>query len=70
MKNKIKVERSILSVSQAELGNMVQVSRQTINAIERGEYNPSTMLALKLASVFSKDVKEIFELQENDWACD
>lgn len=70
MKNKVRLERAIIGVSQAELGDMIQVSRQTINAIERGEYNPSTMLALKLASVFSKDVKEIFELDENDWACD
>lgn len=70
MKNKVRLERAIIGVSQAELGDMIQVSRQTINAIERGEYNPSTMLALKLASVFSKEVKEIFELDENDWACD
>jgi putative transcriptional regulator len=70
MKNKIRVERAIIGASQAELGDMVQVSRQTINAIERGEYNPSTMLSLKLASVFSKDVNEIFILDEDDWACD
>ena len=70
MKNKVRLERAIIGISQAELASMIQVSRQTINAIERGEYNPSTMLALKLASVFSKDVKEIFELDENDWACD
>lgn len=70
MKNNVRLERAIIGVSQAELGERIQVSRQTINAIERGEYNPSTLLALKLASVFSKDVKEIFELDEDDWTND
>jgi len=70
MKNSVRLERAVLDVSQAELGSMVQVSRQTINAIEGGEYNPSVILSLKLASVFNKHVTEIFELEESDWACD
>ena len=70
MKNKIKLERAILDLSQAELGSTVQVSRQTINAIERGDYNPSAILTLKLASVFNKNVTDIFELEESDWDCD
>lgn len=70
MKNKIKLERAILGVSQAELGSMVQVSRQTINAIEHGDYNPSAVLALKLATIFAKPVPEVFELEESDWDCD
>ena len=70
MTNKIRLERAILDVSQAELGSMIQVSRQTINAIEGGEYNPSAILTLKLASVFNKHVTDLFELEESDWDCD
>ena len=70
MKNSIKVQRATLDITQAELADMVNVSRQTINAIEQGNYNPSTILALKIASIFSKNVNEIFTLDEDDWACD
>jgi putative transcriptional regulator len=70
MKNRIRLERAVLDVSQAELGSMVQVSRQTINAIEGGEYNPSAILTLKLASVINKHVTDLFELEESDWDCD
>jgi len=45
----------------------VQVSRQTINAIELGKYNLSTILALKIAHVFNQNLHNIFELEENDW---
>ena len=70
MKNTVKAERKILAVTQSELGGMVQVSRQTINAIERNDNNPSVILSLKLASVFNKHITDIFELEESDWACD
>lgn len=67
MKNKLKVERAVKNITQARLAEMVQVSRQTINAIELGKYNPSTALALKIAFVFEKNVDEIFFLEERDW---
>ena len=70
MKNTVKTEREILDVTQSQLAGMVQVSRQTINAIEGSNTNPSVILALKLASVFSKPVQEVFALEEQDWACD
>jgi putative transcriptional regulator len=48
MKNNLKVQRAIMNITQAELANLIQVSRQTINSIEAGKYVPSTVLALKL----------------------
>ncbi|MBN8855244.1 MAG: transcriptional regulator [Sphingobacteriales bacterium 50-39] len=66
MKNTIRVERAILNITQAELAEKVHVSRQTINAIESNKYIPSTVLALKIARVFQKQVGEIFTLEEGD----
>jgi putative transcriptional regulator len=67
MKNSIKVERAKKNITQAQLAEMVQVSRQTINAIELGKYNLSTILALKIAHVFNTSVQDIFELEDSDW---
>ncbi|RZK49035.1 MAG: transcriptional regulator [Pedobacter sp.] len=67
MRNKIKVHRAIKNITQAELADLIQVSRQTINTIESGKYIPSTVLALKLAKVFEVHVEEIFELDEGDY---
>lgn len=67
MKNSIKVERAKKNITQAELASLVKVSRQTINAMELGKYVPSTVLALRLASVFDTEVSEIFKLEDNDW---
>jgi putative transcriptional regulator len=66
MKNNIKVERAIKNLTQEELANKVSVSRQTINAMEANKYVPSTVLALKIAKVFSKSVEEIFFLEKSD----
>lgn len=66
MKNNLRVERAIKNITQAELADRIQVSRQTINTIESGKYVPSTVLALKIAKVFEKPVEEIFELEEGD----
>ena len=67
MKNSIKVERAKKNITQAKLAELVQVSRQTINAIELGKYNLSTVLALKIAHVFQCSVNDIFELEKSDW---
>ncbi|WP_448528711.1 helix-turn-helix transcriptional regulator [Raineya sp.] len=66
MKNRIKIERAIHNITQAELAEKVGVSRQTINAIEAGKYIPSAVLAMKIAKLFEKPVEEIFELEESD----
>ncbi|MFN3488149.1 MAG: helix-turn-helix transcriptional regulator [Emticicia sp.] len=66
MKNRIRIERAILDITQADLAEKINVSRQTINAIESNKYVPSTVLALKIARIFGKNVEEVFELEEND----
>ncbi|MBN2237955.1 MAG: helix-turn-helix transcriptional regulator [Bacteroidales bacterium] len=66
MKNSLKVERAIKNITQAELAELVGVSRQTINAVEQGKYNLSTILALKIARLFEKNVNDIFVLDEDD----
>jgi putative transcriptional regulator len=67
MKNNIRVERAIKNITQEELSKLVQVSRQTINAIETGKYVPSTLLSLKISKIFEKTVNDIFQLEESDW---
>ena len=67
MKNSIKVERAKKNITQAQLAELVNVSRQTVNAIESGKYNLSTILALKIAHVFECSVNDIFELEVADW---
>lgn len=66
MKNTIKVERAKKDMTQQDLAEKVQVSRQTINSIEAGKYVPSTVLALKIARVFSVPLEQIFMLEEGD----
>lgn len=66
MKNNIKVERAKKNITQAELADLVNVSRQTINAMELGKYAPSVLLALKLAKIFETDVGQIFQLESED----
>ena len=66
MKNNIRVERAIKRMTQAQLAELIGVSRQTIVAIEREKYVPSTVLSLKIARVFNKRVDDIFELEEGD----
>ncbi len=66
MKNKLRIERAIHNFTQAELADRIGVSRQTINAIESNKYVPSTVLALKMAKLFGKNVEEIFLLEDGD----
>ena len=60
MKNIVKDLRQEKGLSQNQLGNLVGVSRQTINSLERGRYNPSIELAFKLSKIFKKNIEEIF----------
>lgn len=64
MKNNLHVLRAERRLSQEDLAKLLDVSRQTINAIEREKYDPSLPLALKIAKVFDKKVEEIFFLEE------
>jgi putative transcriptional regulator len=64
MKNILHILRAEKRYSQDDLAKLVEVSRQTINAIEREKYDPSLPLALKIAKVFNKKVEEIFFLEE------
>jgi len=66
MKNKKKIARAIKDVTQGTLADEIGVSRQTINALEKGKYVPSTVLALKLARFFEQPVDELFSLEETD----
>ncbi|MBR3012347.1 MAG: helix-turn-helix transcriptional regulator [Bacteroidales bacterium] len=66
MKNRIKVERAIHNMTQEELAERLSVSRQTINAIEKGRFNPSTLLALKMSSLFGVTVNDLFELEPGE----
>jgi len=66
MKNKLRVLRAERNISQAELAKMAGVSRQTINAIETGKYDPSLPLAFKLADLFDQQIEEIFEPSDFD----
>ncbi|WP_405206303.1 helix-turn-helix transcriptional regulator [Aquimarina sp. LLG6339-5] len=66
MKNKIKIERAVHNLTQADLAKKIGVSRQTINAMEKNKYVPSTVLALKIAKLFNKSVEEIFILDNED----
>lgn len=67
MKNTIKVERAKHDLTQAALADKVNVSRQTINSIEIGKFVPSSILALKIATVFNTTVQAIFTLEDKDW---
>lgn len=61
MKNRLRDLRAERQWSQADLAARTDVSRQTINALETGKYDPSLPLAFKLAAVFGKPIEEIFD---------
>ncbi len=61
MKNRLRVLRAEREWSQAELAERTNVSRQTINAIETGKYDPSLPLAFKIAAVFGQPIEVIFD---------
>jgi putative transcriptional regulator len=66
MNNKIRIERAIKDITQADLAEAVGVSRQTINAMESNKYVPSAVLAMKIARYFGKTFEEVFMLMEGD----
>ena len=64
--NNLSKLRKEKGINQTDLGRLVGVSRQTISLIERGDYNPSVIVALSLAKVFDVSVEDIFTLEEDD----
>ena len=67
MKNlKLKAARALLDMSQKDLADAVHVSRQTINAIEKGDYNPTIKLCLAICHVLGKTLDELFWEEEDE----
>lgn len=64
MKNKLEEIRKQRGIKQEELADAMGVSRQTISSLENGRYNPSVILAIKLARYFSMNVEDIFIYEE------
>jgi putative transcriptional regulator len=65
MKNRLKVLRAEHDWTQADLAAQLDVTRQTVNAIEKGKYDPSLPLAFKIARVFQMPIEQIFLPAEN-----
>lgn len=64
MKNKVKIYRATNEITQEQLAQELEVSRQTILAIEKGKYDPSLKLAFKIAKYFQTTIEEIFQDDE------
>lgn len=64
LKNHLKEFRASRDINQSEMGKLVNVSRQTISMIERGDYSPSVTLAIKIARTFGVSVEDIFIYEE------
>ena len=60
MKNRIEALRNQRGMRQEELGKLLGVSRQTISSLENGRYNPSILLAYKIAKLFNLSIEEVF----------
>lgn len=66
MKNKIEEIRKERGVRQEEFAKLMGVSRQTISSLENGRYNPSIILAYKIAKYFDMSIEEVFVFEEED----
>ncbi|MBU3087924.1 helix-turn-helix transcriptional regulator [Clostridium gasigenes] len=65
MKNRVKELRTDLKMTQEQLSDLVSVSSRTIISLEKGQYNPSILLAYKIACVFNTTIEELYCLEEN-----
>lgn len=65
MKNRLEELRKEQNIKQEELASTLEVSRQTIGSLENGRYNPSILLAFKIARYFHKNIEEIFIYEED-----
>ncbi len=66
MKNRLEELRKSRGIKQEDLAAALEVSRQTIGSLENGRYNPSILLAFKIARYFEMDIEEIFIYEENE----
>lgn len=66
MKNKLEEIRKQRELSQEDLAKALEVSRQTIGSLENGRYNPSIILAFKIAKYFNMNIEDIFIYEEDD----
>lgn len=66
MKNNLEAIRKMKGLSQEELATELEVSRQTIGSLENGRYNPSIILAFKIARYFGKSIEDIFVYEEDE----
>lgn len=62
LKNRLKELRARYGINQTELAKLTGVSRQTISLIERGEYTPSVIIAMKISQVFKESLENVFSL--------
>ena len=65
MKNRLEEIRKAKGITQEELANALEVSRQTVGSLENGRYNPSTILAFKIARFFNVSIEEVFIYEED-----
>lgn len=65
LRNCLFVLRSEKGITQAELADAIEVTRATVNAMERGDYNPSLELAFRLSLYFERSIHDIFEIETN-----
>lgn len=66
MKNRLEEIRKDKGITQEELANILEVSRQTIGSLENGRYNPSIVLAFKIAKFFNLTIEDIFIYEEEE----
>ena len=64
LKNRLRVLRAEVEISQKDLADELGLSRQTVNSIERGKFNPSIITALKIAEFFKVPVDDVFKLEK------
>lgn len=67
MKNNLEKLRSGYNLTQEQLANKLKVTRQTINSIEKGKYNPSIILAFKISKFFNTTIENVFIFQEDSY---
>lgn len=65
MKNRLEEIRKAKGITQEELANALEVSRQTVGSLENGRYNPSIILAFKIARFFNVSIEEVFIYEED-----
>ena len=66
MKNRLEEIRKAKGITKEELANAIEVSRQTVGSLENGRYNPSIILAFKIARFFDVSIEEVFIYEEDE----